>query len=58
MQNGHGNLNVRDFYSKQMCYIEISFSSSSFETVGGNLVDIVQWICGLAMTVKTNDEQK
>lgn len=46
MQNGHGNLNVRDFYSKQMCYIEVSFSSSLFgfpsETVGGNLVDIVQ----------------
>lgn len=23
----------------------------SFETLGGNLTDIVQWICGLAMTV-------
>lgn len=50
MQNGHGNLNVRDFYAKQMCYIEIfewisSLSSSfglAFETVGGNLADIVQ----------------
>lgn len=29
----------------------------SFEMLGGNLADIVQWICGLAMTVQTNDEQ-